>query len=339
MRVVVTGSSGFIGQALARALVDVGHEVLGVDRARTRGLMGRATQEICDVLDRTRLIGIFRAFAPKAVVHLAARTDLGETRDLAGYAANIEGVRNVTDAVRETTEIERAIFTSSQLVCRLGYMPSSETDYAPDTLYGESKVLTERIVRDSDGGGVPWCLVRPTTVWGPGMNPHYQGFLRMIQRGRYIHVGREPIWKTYGYIGNVVQEYLSLLQAEPQQIARKTLYLGDYQPMSLRVWADGFQRALGAPPIRSMPRGVAVAVARGGDWLNALGWRAFPFNSFRLGNVTTESVYDLRETESICGPLPYTMEMGIEETTRWFRNHQPASGHNGPSTHDSGSLS
>ncbi len=62
--------------------------------------------------------------APDALVHLAARIDLDEKTDLAGYAANIEGVQNVMAAVRLTPSIKRAIWTSSQLVCRVGYVPT-----------------------------------------------------------------------------------------------------------------------------------------------------------------------------------------------------------------------
>jgi nucleoside-diphosphate-sugar epimerase len=319
MRVIVTGSSGFIGQTLERVLVNGGHEVLGIDRVRTEGLMGRTTHETCDVLDRIRLMEKFKVFAPNAVVHLAARTDLSETRDLSGYAANIEGVRNVVAAVEATGGIERAIFASSQLVCHVGYVPTSETDYAPTTLYGESKVWTERIVRETDGGKTTWCLVRPTTVWGPGMSAHYRRFLRMIANGRYFHVGTSPLRKSYGYIGSVVHQIDRLLFALAEAVHRKTLYLADEPPLSLREWADTIQREMGAPPIRTVPVGLARLLARAGDAVNGLGFRAFPFNSFRLNNLLTEYRFDLSETLRICGPSPFSMEQGVRELVRWFQ--------------------
>ena len=45
------------------------------------------------------------------------------------------------------------------------------------------------------------------------MSPHYQRFLRMIQRGHYFHVGNNPLWKSYGYIDNTTFQYLRLLEA------------------------------------------------------------------------------------------------------------------------------
>ena len=151
-------------------------------------------------------------FSPDALVHLAARIDLDEKANLAGYTANIEGVQNLIAAVRLTPSIKRAIWTSSQLVCRVGYVPRNDTDYTADTLYGRSKVRTEQIVRQEDGAEREWCLVRPTTVWGPGMSAHYQRFLRMIQQGYYFHVGNSPLWKSYSYVENIAFQYWRLLR-------------------------------------------------------------------------------------------------------------------------------
>jgi nucleoside-diphosphate-sugar epimerase len=313
MKVLVTGSSGFIGQALVRRLKAAGWEVAGLDKGSSA-----TAPYVCDILDAARVNEAVEEFAPDALIHLAARTDLDERTDLAGYAANIEGVQNLIAAVRLTPSIKRAIWTSSQLVCRVGYVPRNDTDYTADTLYGRSKIRTEEIVREQDGAGREWCLVRPTTVWGPGMSAHYQRFLRMIQRGHYFHVGTDPLWKSYSYIENIAFQYLRLLQAPADSVHRKTLYLADYNPIDLLAWSDAFQRAFQSRPIPHIPLAVARTLAYGGDAVNAIGLRRFPFNSFRLNNVLTQYRFDTKATEAICGPLPYTMEQGVAETVAWF---------------------
>jgi hypothetical protein len=60
-------------------------------------------------------------------------------------------------------------------------------------------------------------------------------------------------------------------------------------------------------------------VGRVGDLVKALGVREFPFTTFRLTNVLTEYFYDLSETARVCGPLPYTMDEGVELTVEWLR--------------------
>jgi GlcNAc-P-P-Und epimerase len=316
MKVLVTGSSGFIGQALVRRLKAAGCDVAGLDRKP-----GPATDYVCDILDAARLGEMVQGF--DAVVHLAARIDLDEKTSLSGYAANIEGVQNLIAAVRLAPSIKRAIWTSSQLVCRVGYVPRSDTDYQADTLYGRSKVRTEQLVRESDGAGREWCLARPTTVWGPGMSAHYQRFLRMIQRGYYFHVGNGPLWKSYSYIENIAFQYQRLLEAPTEAIQRKTFYLADYEPIDLLAWSDAFQRAFGSRPIPHMPLGLAKMLAYGGDAVNAIGVRKFPFNSFRLNNVLTQYQFDLKSTEAVCGPLPFNMEQGVAETAAWLRTILP----------------
>lgn len=317
MKVLVTGSSGFIGQHLVRALVARGDEVLGIDRNRPPSVNGYRFQQ-CDLLDRQLLRDTVTRFAPEAVAHLAARTDLEEKLDLSAYAANIEGVEYLIDAIEATPTIQRAIFTSTQLVCHVGYRPRSDEDYAPNSLYGASKVLTEKIVRRRGGGGVAWCIVRPTTVWGPGMSAHYQRFLRMIQRGVYFHVGRKPLLKSFGFVGNVAYQYCRLLEVPAVQVHQKAFYVGDYEPLPLQTWADTLAEKFGAAPIRTLPVPLARMAASVGDMVNAAGFRGFPFNSFRLNNVLTEYAFDMTNTREVCGVLPYSLERAAELTADWF---------------------
>jgi nucleoside-diphosphate-sugar epimerase len=317
--VLVTGSAGFIGRRVVGDLLRAGARVHGFDTAADGFADANFVAHRGDLRDREAVRQAFAQAQPVYVLHLGARTDLNESRDLAGYAANIDGVRHVMEGVSATRRVRRWICASSQLVCRVGHVPRSDDDYAPNTLYGESKVETERIVRAGDGGGVEWCLVRPTTIWGPGTSVHYQRFFGMIRDGRYVHIGREPALKSYGYVGNAAAQLMRLLVAPTERVNRRTLYVADYEPITLDAWADEFQRQLGAPPIRRLPVAAAIAAAKVGDLVNMVGFPDFPFNSFRLRNVRAGYRFDLAATEAACGPLPYTTGEGVTETVAWLR--------------------
>lgn len=317
-KILITGSSGLIGRWAGVWLKKEGYRVIGLDKIPHSSPADIDEHIICDILDRPALISHVRRLSPDALIHLAARTDLDETRNLSGYAANIDGLHNIVEAVRQTPSIRRAIYTSSQLVCRVGYIPVSDTDYCPNTLYGQSKVLTEKIVRKENGGGVEWCLTRPTTVWGPYMGEHYQNMLRLIRKGLYFHCGKGKLYKSYAYTGNIAYQYARLLTAEAAAIHEKTFYLADYEPLSLRGYTDALAREMGSPKIITLPLPMARLLAFTGDALNVFGLKQFPFNSFRLNNILTEYVFDLSNTKTVCGPLPFTHEDGIKETAQWF---------------------
>ena len=318
VKILVTGSNGFIGRWVARRLNDEGFEVIGLDTAKPTTGQGVKTNYGCDILDAKHLRAILMECKPDSVIHLAARTDLNETRDISGYAANIDGVRNLVDAVRQTPSIRRVIYTSSQLVCKVGHVPGKMDEYCPNTLYGQSKTLTERIVRELDGGGVEWSLVRPTSVWGPGMSPHYQRMLALIKDGRFFHCGHGKLLKSYSYAGNIAHQYFKLLTAPSEIVNRQTFYLADYEPLSLRDYANDLARELGAKPIPTVPVFVARALGVVGDFLGLIRGPGFPFNSFRLNNILTEYVFDLTPTQRVCGDLPFTYQQGVQETAAWY---------------------
>lgn len=327
MRLLITGSSGFIGSHLVVAALKRSALVAGVDTAPTALRHESFTHLSCDILEAEKLRAIFSQFQPDHVVHLAATHDIStpvnENLGLAGYRVNTDGTANLIAAIRDYGRVRRAVFTSTQLVSRIGHVPANDQDYHPSTYYGRSKLIAERMIREQQGGGTEWVIVRPTTVWGPGMMKHYQRFLELIKQGRYIHTGRRQLFKTYGYVGNIATQYCELLTAPAEQVHEKVFYLADYDPLSLRAYADALAHEMDAPPIRTIPEPLMWAAAKAGDVLNYCGWSRFPLNSFRLTNILTEYQVDMVKTQEVCGRLPYTFEEGIRETVAWFLTVRP----------------
>lgn len=317
-KILVIGSSGFIGRWLVGRLKKEGYTVIGIDKVAPPKDLVLDEHINCNILDKKKLIDEVKRVKPDILVHLSARTDLDETEVINGYADNIVGVQNVVDAVKSVSTIKRSIYTSSQLVCKVGYIPVNDRDYCPNNLYGESKVLTEKIVRKEDGGGVEWCIARPTTVWGPHMGRHYQKMLHFVRKGVYFHVGKSKLYKSYSYAGNIAYQYYRLIIADKSYIHGETFYLSDYEPLSLRNYINELAAEISAPKIITLPLFAAKLLALFGNLLNKCGVKSFPYNTFRLNNILTEYVFDMTKTKKICGPLPYNQKQGIKETAQWF---------------------
>lgn len=316
-RVLVTGGSGFIGTNVVGFYEREGSAVLNVDVTRPRNpALGPSWQPL-DILDADGLANTMRSFAPTLVIHLAARTDL-DGRSIADYAVNTRGVQHLLTAVASTRTVERVIFASSRLVCRIGHAPAHDEDYCPTTAYGASKVAGEQIVRRANLD-TAWVIVRPTSIWGPWFDAPYRDFFESIARGRYFHVsGVDPL-KSFGFIGNAVYQIHHLAVAPPELVHGRTLYLADYDPVQVRQLADTIQTALGAPRIRTVPLFVLRMMAAVGDGLARLGWRRVPLTRFRLANLIADMVYDLNPLNELAGPVPYSVDEGVALTVNWLR--------------------
>jgi nucleoside-diphosphate-sugar epimerase len=264
---------------------------------------------------------VFVDFNPDYLLHLGARTDTFERRSLDGYAANVQGVRNVIAAANASRGLRRIIMTSSRLVCPIGYLPKSDDDFCPPNLYGQSKVETERITK-ATAIRAEWLITRPTAIWGPGfMVPSYRDFFEQIRRGRYFHLGSSNPRKTFGYVKNFSFQMEKLLEAPQERVQGRIFYVGDYEPVSLRDWADLIAREFGRRPVLTVPLGLLRAAAFGGDLLKKVKWDNAPLTSYRLGNMLSESVHDCTALAALTGPLPHDLESATRETVAWLKNN------------------
>lgn len=322
MRVIVTGGSGFIGTNLVAHHLAVGDEVLNLDIAPPRQPAHEPYWQQVDLLDASRLERAVADFAPHVVLHMAARTDLGGDT-IGDYLANTAGVSNLVNALRALPSLNLAVFASSMLVCRIGYRPVAEDDYAPSTPYGESKIEGERRVRQEAGSAFPWVILRPTSIWGPWFDTPYRDFFEAVARGLYVHPRGHRIRRSYGFVLNVVHQIDRLVAMRPTDMIGRTVYLADHTPIELKEWADEIQQELKAGPVREVPLFILRGAALVGDMLKCMNIR-FPINSFRLNNLLTEAIMDTAPMQGVAGELPHDMRSAVAITCRWMNS---AEGH------------
>lgn len=318
MRILLTGASGFIGTNLLEDLASKGYEVCNVDCA-TPKIKGRnSVWKNVDITDFESFEKAVLDFQPDYLIHLAARTDL-DGKSLEDYAANVVGVENLMKIIHKLPYLKKVIITSSKFVTRNGYAIKDQFDYCPHTKYGESKVETEKKVW-SNKPQCDWCIIRPTSIWGPWFGVPYRNFFDMVMRRMYFHIGHIKCHKTYGYIGNAVYQIEQLLFNETPDENNKVFYIGDEPAYEINEWADEIAKELGFK-VPTMPVWFVKCLAKFGDFVGLFGIH-FPMQSFRFGNMTNDGTNDMRNTYKIAPDMPFTRLEGTKATIAWIKEYE-----------------
>lgn len=318
-KILVTGGSGFIGTNFVSEYSSK-NDIITIDIHKPRNKKLDAYHRQVDILDKSSLKKLIVEFQPTHILHLAARTDL-DGKTLEDYNANIIGVKNIVEIANELPQIEKIIYASSRLVCPIGYEPKNDTDYAPNTLYGKSKVLGEEIVREFSLTK-NWTIVRPTSIWGPWFGVPYNSFFNLLRKGLYIHPKNKKIYKSFGFVGNSIFQLDKLIHAESQDISEKLFYLCDYTPIEVSKWAEEIQSNFGVDKFKEVSPALLKFLARAGDILKSLGYQNPPLTSFRYNNICTNMIHTTDSLKLICGELPYSESEAIKITTRWIYENE-----------------
>jgi len=274
MRVLVTGSAGFIGMHCAERLLDRGDEVIGADNLspyyavelkqdRLRRLEGRRGFHFVriDLADATALEPLFAATQPELVLHLAAQPGVRASleRPAATVQANLVAFANLLESCRRHPPRHLVYASSSSVYGSNAKLPWSESDNVdrPVSLYAATKKANELMAHVySHVHGLAATGLRYFTVYGPWGRPDMSPmlFAKAIVEGKPIQVfNHGDMQRDFTYIDDVVEGTLRVLDRPPAATPPYALFnIGNHQPVPLLDYIAALERAFGRQAKKEM---------------------------------------------------------------------------------------
>ncbi len=288
MKVLVTGTAGFIGAALAKRLLARGDEVIGIDNlnsyydvqlkkdrlARLNSING-FTDIRCNLEDKTAIDNVFKTYKPNRVVNLAAQAGVRYSlqNPQAYIDSNITGFLNILEGCRHFGT-ENLVYASSSSVyganTAMPFSTQHNVDH-PVSLYAATKKANELMAHTySHLFNIPTTGLRFFTVYGPWGRPDMSPiiFTRKILAGEPIDVfnyGNHR--RDFTYIDDIVEGVIRCLDQialanpvwsgdQPDPATAKSPYrlynIGSNHPVELLHFIEVLETCLGKKAVKNL---------------------------------------------------------------------------------------
>ena len=330
-KVLVTGSAGFIGFHLTKALLGLGMDVVGVDnlndyydpQLKTNRLenLNDFVKEFdisqsyhfskLDISDEIALKSLFQDHKFEVVINLAAQAGVRYSLEQpkAYIESNLVGFANILECCRNA-KVAHLLFASSSSVYGLNtkqpFSTEDNTDY-PISLYAATKKSNELLAHSySHLFNIPCTGLRFFTVYGPYGRPDmaYYSFTKAISEGSSIDVFNMGIMqRDFTYIDDIVEGIVRLIDLIPLSQALdgtnsiapfRLLNIGNNKPVSLRRFIGAVERSVGKKAIENL----------------------LPMQA---GDVPI-TYADIDPLFKLCGFKPNTsIEEGIDKFVKWYK--------------------
>ena len=312
---VIFGGCGFIGSHVVDLLREKYPDAkiyiadLLADAAQSDGVI---SYQRVDVRNSIELQGDFGANT--LVFNFAAIHRTPGHPDYAYFETNIRGAENVCDFARKHG-IENIVFTSS--IAPYGAaeeLKTEDTLPTPNTPYGISKLVAEKIHREwaAENASRRLSIVRPGIVFGKGENGNMTRLYKALKKRKFAYAGRKDTIKACIYVKDLVRVMLAMGEAEGE---KTKLYNCCYYPsFTIEQIANTMLKATGMRRrIPFIPRKPMMAAATLCGLLGGLGLGICPARVRKLMVSTNIDGQKLAKDY----PLFYSLEDAFRD---WFKD-------------------
>lgn len=312
MKLLVTGTSGFVGGAIGRFLRQRGHHVTGLSRRPPRP----------EATDRSIAHDLARPLPDlgpiDAVVHAAALS-APWGRPAAFEVANVDGTRHALALAARTGARFLLISSSSVLYApgdqhRLPETPAPETP--PVNHYARTKRAAEVLTSRYPG---PWAILRPRAVYGVGDTVLFPRIARAAKLRLLPRFQQEvPAQGDLVSIDTLVRQAARAVE----QDARGIFHLIDPAPVQIDSFVADVLRRLGlpGPALKVSPHHALKAAAQLEALSQRTGWWEPPLTRFGVEVFTTTKTFDDSRARALLGPPDVSTDEALHRFQRWWHN-------------------
>lgn len=216
MKILITGVNGFIGQHLARSLINKNYTVIGLGRSKT-SLIPEIKYYSGSVLDKKVISQAIKDV--DAIVHLAALTAHQDIVDhkFITLETNFLGTKNLLDAFIAIKSAQKFLYASTGKVYgRIKNLPIKESHATqPLNILGKSKLITERLIDFYSNAEKELVIFRIFNVYGPGQKENFlipTILSQLTEVKKEIVLGDVEAKRDYIYIDDVVDAFVRTLE-------------------------------------------------------------------------------------------------------------------------------
>lgn len=327
MRHLVTGGSGFLGNLIARRLLERGENVTVLDiwEDTTR------PQEIqfinADICDRE---AVARAMQGIDIVHhnvaLVPLTKSGEKF----WKVNVEGSRIAAEEAVKAGVKSFIHMSSSAIFGVVDKCPiTAETPPKPAEIYGRGKLAGEMAVREiAEKSGMKLVVIRPRTILGHGRLGIFQILFKWINEGRTIWIiGQGNGGYQFIHANDLMDAYMIALDRDKPGIYN----VGTNRFGSLREALENLIRHTGSKSkVKSLPVGLTINTLKILDFM-----RLSPLAPWHYLTYHKPLYFDTKPLEELGWKAQYSNDEMLAESYDWFLAHKddPASATDAASPH------
>lgn len=315
MKILVTGSSGFIGSLLCERLAKDDFEVRGFD---SRCMADKSFECITgDIRNHDLLLEAVNSV--DIVVHLIAMHHDFGISDEEYFEINEKGTKDLLRCCSEVG-IKKFVFYSSVAVYGTKKDPTDEKTLPnPDTPYGKSKLAAEKIVESwqKENASRQVIIIRPTVVFGPNNYANVYNLINQIYHKRFRMVGDGNNIKSVAYVENLVDATRFLIKHI--QSGLHVYNYSDEPHMSVKEIVKTIaENAKISIPKRSLPLWLALRFGGIFDSLGNITGYNFSITGNRIKKFCTTTHHRSEKIRKLGFKPTVSLKEGFKRTVDWY---------------------